>query len=165
MEIKKYIGSLLDSKAQILVHQVNCTGRMASGIAKTIRETYPVVYDEYMEYCKTIPNPKMRLGDINIVKISRKQAVCNLFGQLNYGYDGKRYTSYDALADGFEKLRDFCLEKGVKSIAIPKNLGCGLGGGKWGIVSMIIYETFEKTNLEIETWEYNGTEGQEEISR
>ena len=58
MEIKNYIGSLLDSKAQILVHQVNCTGRMASGIAKTIRETYPVVYDGYMEYFDILPRLK-----------------------------------------------------------------------------------------------------------
>ena len=30
---------------------------------------------------------------------------------------------------------------------------------------MIIHETFRETNLEIEIWEYNGTEGEEEISR
>ena len=156
MEIKNYTGSLLDSKAQILVHQVNCQGRMGSGIAKTIRETYPMVYNEYMGKCGESSKPNILLGDIDIVKVSRKQAVCNLFGQLQYGYDGQRYTSYDAVSDALEKLRDFCVEKGVKSIAFPKNMGCGLGGGKWGVVAMLILETFEKTDLLIELWEYNG---------
>ena len=165
MEIVNYDGSLLDSKAQILVHQVNCAARMASGIAKTIRESYPVVYEEYMQYCKKFANPRMRLGDINIVKVSRKQAVCNLFGQLQYGYDGKRYTSYDAVTQGLEKLRDFCIEKGVKSIAIPYNMGCGLGGGKWNIVWMIILETFNDTNMTVEIWKYDGKEEQQEVSR
>lgn len=156
MKFETYEGSLLDSKAQILVHQVNCQGRMGSGIAKTIRDTYPIVYDEYMKYCEQHPDPKMRLGNINIVKVSNKQAVCNLFGQLQYGYDGKRYTSYDAVSDALERLRDFCVEKGVKSIAFPKKMGCGLGGARWVVIGMMILEIFDKTDLRIELWTYNG---------
>lgn len=153
MEIKNYFGSILDSNAQILVHQVNCAGRMGSGIAKTIREAYPIVYQEYRDFYSQNKEISKLLGSINIVKVSNKRAVCNLFGQIYYGYDGKRYTSYDALTNAFEKLRDFCSEYGLKKIAIPKNMGCGLGGGNWAIVSAIIFETFKETNLEIEIWE------------
>lgn len=156
MEIENYTESLLKSNAQILVHQVNCQGRMGSGIAKTIRDAYPVVYEEYKKFCEQYEKPYERLGKINIVKVSNKQAVCNMFGQLYYGYDGKRYTSYDAVTEALEELRDFCLEKGVKSIAFPRNMGCKLGGGKWGVVAMIIHETFYDTPIKIEVWEYDG---------
>lgn len=155
MELIEYSGSLLDSFAQILVHQVNCQCTMGSGLAKIIKDRYPVVFQEYIEFSNSFEVAYQRLGEINIVKISRKQAVCNLFGQFKYGSDGKRYTSYDALVDGFTKLRDFCVEKGVKSIAIPKNIGCGLGGGDWNIVYAIICSVFEETLLRIEICEYH----------
>lgn len=41
-------GNLLDAPVDYICHQVNCQGRMASGIAKRIRERWPVVYDAYV---------------------------------------------------------------------------------------------------------------------
>ena len=153
MEIKEYNGSILESKAQIIVHQVNCQAAMGSGVAKCIKDKWPIVYDEYMNFCHFDRKWEL-LGEINIVKVSNKQAVCNLFGQYNYGYDNKRYTSYDGLCDGFEKLKSFCQKYSLKSIAVPVNIGCGLGGGNWNIVNTIITETFKDTDVIIEFWKY-----------
>lgn len=145
--------NLFDSKANFLVHQVNCQGVMGSGIAKRIRDEYPVVYDEYVRFCNSFEKKYNLLGQISIVKISNKQAVCNLFGQYNYGHN-MRYTKYDAVVNGFENLRDFCISKGVKSIAIPVNMGCTLAGGNWIIYKTIILETFKDTDIEIEFCKY-----------
>ena len=41
-------GDMFSSTANILCHQVNCMGRMGSGIAKTVREKFPNVYEAYM---------------------------------------------------------------------------------------------------------------------
>ena len=42
--------SVLDFKEHaIIVHGVNCQGKMNSGVAKAIREAFPVVYEEYMK--------------------------------------------------------------------------------------------------------------------
>ena len=145
--------SLLDSNCQILVHQVNCQGVMGSGIAKRIRDEYPIVYNEYVKFCNNFERKYDLLGQISIVKISNKQAVCNLFGQYNYGHN-MRYTKYDAVIEGFETLRNFCISKGVKSIAIPVNMGCTLAGGNWTIYKTIILETFKNTDIEIEFCKY-----------
>lgn len=145
--------SLLDSDCQILVHQVNCQGVMGSGIAKRIREKYPIVYDEYIKFYNSFERKYDLLGKISIVKVSNKQAVCNLFGQYNYGYN-MRYTQYDAVVSGFENLRDFCISKGVRSIAIPVYMGCTLAGGNWAIYKTIILETFKNTDIEIEFCKY-----------
>ncbi len=146
--------SLLDSNCQILVHQVNCQGVMGAGIAKTIRDKYPIVYNEYVKFCSNFEKKYDLLGQIAMVRVSNKQAVCNLFGQYTYGH-GKRYTKYDAVVNGFESLRDFCVEKGVKSIAVPVNMGCTLAGGNWTIYKTIILETFKNTDIEIEFCKYD----------
>lgn len=145
--------SLLDSDCQILVHQVNCMGVMGSGIAKAIRNKYPIVYDEYIKFCKSFEKKYDLLGQIFIVKVSNKQAICNLFGQYTYGHN-KRYTQYDAVVNGFENLRNFCIDKGIKNIAIPVNMGCTLAGGNWIVYKTIILETFKNTDIEIEFCKY-----------
>lgn len=147
--------SLLDSEKQILIHQVNCQAVMGSGIAKAIRDKWPVVYEEYVKFCRNHNTRQECLGQIHIVKISNKQAVCNLFGQFGFSRT-HRDTDYDAVVDAFEHLKVFCVEKGVKSIALPVNMGCGLGGGNWNIYKTIVLEAFKDTEVEIEFCEYNG---------
>lgn len=146
--------SLLDSTCEILVHQVNCQGVMGSGIAKTIRQTYPVVYEHYKGFCDRAQTSWKLLGMIDIVKVSDNQSVCNLFGQHGFG-STERNTSYDAAADGFARLLRYCLENKVSSIAIPVNMGCALGGGNWAVYKTIILETFKDAEIEIEFCEYN----------
>ena len=40
-------GDMFSSAADVLCHQVNCMGRMGSGIAKTVREKFPNVYEAF----------------------------------------------------------------------------------------------------------------------
>lgn len=47
MSIKIIDGNLFDSKAKIIAHQVNCQGKMNSGVAKEVRQRYPHVYRDY----------------------------------------------------------------------------------------------------------------------
>ena len=53
MGIYSKLGNLLESDMDYICHQVNCQGRMASGIAKSIREKWPEVYEAYMNWYKT----------------------------------------------------------------------------------------------------------------
>ena len=46
VEIKT--GNVFDTDAKYICHQVNCKGKMASGVAKEVRERYPDAYWEYM---------------------------------------------------------------------------------------------------------------------
>ena len=40
---------LTTSDADYICHQVNCQGKMNSGVAKAIRERWPVVFEQYMK--------------------------------------------------------------------------------------------------------------------
>lgn len=133
----KYVkGNLLDSDCDYICHQVNCQGVMGSGIAKQIRERWPEVYEMYKRFCEGYEcGPHYLLGHIQFVD---RVGVINMFSQDNYGYDGTRYTSYDAFDKCLQRIRDV-VESGTK-IGFPKNIGCGLGGGNWKVISALIEE-------------------------
>ena len=44
-------GDMFTSDAPYLCHQVNCMGKMGSGIARTVREKFPNAYHDYMTLC------------------------------------------------------------------------------------------------------------------
>lgn len=138
----KYVkGNLLDSNCDYICHQVNCRGRMGSGIAKQIRERFPEVYDHYRtryEHAIQIRlNPDKMLGSSDIVRRKDgKGYIVNMYSQRSYGYDGKRYTSYKAFTFILEQLKKEIPTE--CTIGFPKNIGCGLGGGDWKVISNLI---------------------------
>ena len=141
-------GDILNAKERVIVHQVNCQGVMGSGIAKQIREKYPIVYEEYKElYNHHKSNNYRLLGENQIVKVDSDKYVVNIFGQEYYGRDGKKYTNYNALAKGFSDL----LLKTHCDIAIPYNIGCGYGGGDWDKVfeMLVLLSVDFKHNINI----------------
>jgi len=150
MEIKNIDGNLLDSNAEYIIHQVNCKGAMNSGIAKAIREKWPDVFSKYKNYVDKYNNDV--LGAVLPVKVGENQKVLNLFGQGNYGYDGIRYTSYDAIDTCLEKVAKKCEEKGIKSIALPYHMSCDRGGANWNIIMEMIKQHFEDLDITIEIW-------------
>ena len=87
--IKYKIGDLLTAPQKCIAHQVNCQGVMGSGVAKAIRNEYPKVYKEYREFSDywTRTNKAMLPGYSQIV-YTENRYIFNLFGQINYGYDG-----------------------------------------------------------------------------
>jgi O-acetyl-ADP-ribose deacetylase (regulator of RNase III) len=132
-------GDVLNCKEDVIAHQVNCKGVMGGGVALTLKEKYPENFAKYKNYCQTVH----RLGDCLVVNENGK-AIANLFGQDKYG-TGQRQTDYDALESALTLLRIFAITNGLKSIAIPYKLGCGLAGGDWRVVSEIIDLIFDKS--------------------
>lgn len=146
-------GNLLDADVEYICHQVNCQGRMGSGIAKSIRERWPVVYDEYrakfdemeeklIEVCGSwesqVDVSDVLLGDVQLVRVGDNKTVVNLFAQQYYGYDGKRYTSYDGFWTCLGKIRETV--PAGSTIGFPDHIGCGLGGANWEVILTMIEE-------------------------
>ncbi|MEE1504756.1 MAG: macro domain-containing protein [Acutalibacteraceae bacterium] len=151
-------GDTLTSTADVICHQVNCKGVMGAGLAKQIRDKYPNVYDHYKWHCKTFGQnlgvKSSLLGNI-ILDFGKdidngKQIIASLFAQDGYGRD-KRYTDYEALRKSLKCLSLF-LGGHENTIAIPYQMGCGLGGGDWNIVLSIIEE--ELASYTVEIWKY-----------
>jgi O-acetyl-ADP-ribose deacetylase (regulator of RNase III) len=130
-------------KHGVLLQQVNAQGVMRSGIAKDIREKWPAVFTAYKKV--VVPSSEIgldgihHLGKVIPVEVEPDLWVVSIVGQRYYGKDGRRYTSYDALASGFEKVATFLKETGFthKDVHHPL-LGCGLGGAEWSVVEALI---------------------------
>lgn len=145
--------SLLEAKEDIIIHQVNCQGKMNSGIAKQIREKWPQVYNDYMvKWSSYASRPSILLGEVQLVAVEDNKFVANLFGQLSYGYDGQRYTSYDALYDGLTYVKNMA-QQFNKSVAIPFKMGCERGGADWFIVDSMIQRVFADYEVHLYKWE------------
>lgn len=108
----------------IICHQVNCQRTMGSGVAKTVRDAFPEVYEAYLKF-------EPRLGAVQVCATHCPQLfVANIFGQDRYGR-GKQHTVYRAVVEAFDSL-EARRPKGSK-VLIPHHMGCGLGGGDWAI--------------------------------
>lgn len=138
-------GDVLKVERGIIVHGCNTQGAMGAGIALTIKNRFPHVYQAYKEYEKT---HGLKLGSAHAVKIDEDKWIVNAITQhlptYRLGVSG-RLASYDAIASCFEKVVEFADEfekDSGKSIEIvfPK-IGAGLGGANWDIIEAIIDNT------------------------
>lgn len=141
--LKVIEGDLLNIDEGIIVHQVNCRGKMGSGLAGQLRTKYPTIYTSYMnKYNEFLMSGETMplLGTIQLVNITAKLKIGNAFTQFNYGYDGKLYTNYDAIKKAFSHLKLV----NIRSIPvyIPYQYGSNLGGGRWETVNEIIAEAY-----------------------
>lgn len=153
-------GSILDASEQYIVHQCNCVTINSAGLALAIFQKYP--YANVYSTRQNVSTP----GSIEVRGNGNDQRyVIALFGQY---YPGKH--SYDAIEkynDTFvfakssdslvsremyfqTGLRLISLIDGIKSVAFPWQIGCGLAGGDWVSYSNMI-QNFAKNNPMIET--------------
>jgi O-acetyl-ADP-ribose deacetylase (regulator of RNase III) len=135
------VGNLLDSNCDYICHQVNCQGKMNSGIAKSIREKWIEVYHSYMERFR-VENSATFLGTIQDIQTFDGPHVINMFSQEYYGYDGRRYTSYDAFWNCLNLIKNI-VPKGSK-IGFPRYIGCVRGGANWNVIEAMIFEVLDE---------------------
>lgn len=154
------IGNLLDSDCDYICHQVNCQGVMGSGIAKQIRERWPGVYEGYKAWYDSCSadSPdgqayRWMMGTNLTVPVSATKFIVNMAAQARCGYDGARYTSYDAFDRCLHDIKDSVPKR--RTIGFPKNIGCGLGGGNWKVISALIEEILGE-EYEVYIYEYFG---------
>lgn len=152
MKITYHKGDLLESNCDYICHQVNCQGVMGSGLALQVRNKWPQVYREYVDFCENIEENKWLLGRIQLIKIDEKTTAVNMFGQYEYGSDGKKYTSYDAFWECLQRLKETIPEGSI--IGMPSKIGCVRGGANFGVILTMIIETFQDCDIDIQIWEY-----------
>lgn len=136
MKIQYIKGDLFSTEHKYILHGCNSRGVMGSGVARIVRDRYPLAYERYTIWC----SKGFRLGSSLLVDCGDK-TIINAVTQQNYGKvseqqgpNPKRYVSYDAVATIFEELETLIPNS---TIAMPL-IGCALGGGDWSVVSAII---------------------------
>lgn len=162
--ITYHSGNILDSGADLICHQVNCRGAMNSGVAKAIRQKWPQVYTEYASAAKDIDigfgdknlSWEHMLGHIQIVYLSEEnghsKGVINMFSQEGYGYDGRRYTSYDAFWSCLGEIKKYINPE--KTIAFPARIGCVRGGANWEVIFTMI-DVVLGDDYNVEIWDFD----------
>lgn len=135
--LKVVTGNLLNETKGILVHGVNCQGKMGAGIALQIKQHYPYAFNSYLAFCRARGyEAQHMLGCVDFVQMSDQLIIANAFIQDTYGPGGRRYVSYDAIDRCFASVNQYALKTGLP-VKYPK-IGAGLAGGCWDIISAII---------------------------
>lgn len=167
MKTKHVYGNIFDSDADAILHQVNCQGAMGSGIAKQVKDRYPVVYQHYKTLCDEHEKQRTRcclnqsplLGQIQICYKEDylvgdpnmdTQAIVNLFAQDGFGR-GKCWTDYAALNECLKKVN---LIFAGRKVAVPYHMSCCRGGGDWSVVSKMLEDTL--VDCDVAIYEYDG---------
>lgn len=154
--VTEKIGNLLEAPVDVIVHQANLFCTFGAGIAARIKNVFP---EAYAADCATAEGDVKKLGTFSIGKITNPpgqiKRVINLYSQVGIGGQD-RNTSYDAMVNGLTKLRivlENAASRGTKyKLGIPFQLGCGLANGSWPICRAIIFDVFEKSDIEVEIY-------------
>lgn len=148
MLIKTIKGDITKVKTGIIAHGVNCKGVMGSGVAKAIKEKWPIVYEEFRKQS----TGKKMLGTAHCIPVGKGLWIANCYTQENYGRDGKRYASLDAITVSLEKVFNFAKQNDI-IVSIPK-IGCGLGGLDWDKeVLIVVGELASRYDVEVHVYE------------
>lgn len=163
-KIKKHTGDILTLTRGILVQGCNAQGVMGSGIAKSIRDKWPDVFDVYraswpnhiglgsVTYCKgTNYWPHKHSWSVGLSdQLPPSLIVANAVTQEFYGRDPSVvYASYDAIAACFAVIRIEAMRTGLP-VHFPL-IGCGQAHGDWLQVEDIIMDALGP-NIEKHLW-------------
>jgi O-acetyl-ADP-ribose deacetylase (regulator of RNase III) len=134
--MKQLEGDLIslaeEGRFDVIVHGCNCFCAMGSGIAKTIKDKYPLAYQVDRQ---TEKGSRDKLGNYSSASVgyNREFIVVNAYTQFSYSRH-KVDVNYEALKQVFATIkRDFS----GKRIGYPL-IGAGLAGGDWNIIEAII---------------------------
>ncbi len=132
--IKK--GNIIDSEAEAVVNTVNTMGVMGAGIALQFKKNFPENFKSYEDAAK---NGIIKIGKLFITETNR---LTNPKYIINFPTkkDWKHPSKLSWIKDGLIELRNFIIEKNIKSIAIPP-LGCGNGKLDWNDVKPLILDS------------------------
>lgn len=142
-----------EGQGDVIVHGTNCF-KMNSGVAKTIRETFPQAYEAFL---KGRPGDRSRMGTIDVVKVEshgKPLTIINAYVQYNWGRDPNvAYVDAEALRKSFKAIAKAVAPD--QRILIPR-IGAGLGNGCWVSLSNII--RLEMINHDLTLVDYDGSE-------
>jgi O-acetyl-ADP-ribose deacetylase (regulator of RNase III) len=133
MKIEYVKGNLFETDIEYIVHGCNAQGVMGSGVAKIVRDDY---FDAYKFYVEQYDEHGLKLGDVQFVPANGK-IIVNAITQDNFGRTGHRFVSYEAVAECMRTVNRVVKLSGHTRVAMPQ-IGAGLGGGNWEIISRII---------------------------
>jgi O-acetyl-ADP-ribose deacetylase (regulator of RNase III) len=129
-------GDILLSKAQAIAHGISPHDNFGQGLALSLREHWPALYQDFRHYCKT-RNPDA--GGLWAWMSADGRKVINLFTQEPPRATGQHpgRASVKHVGHCLRELRKVVEAEGVTSLAMPR-LATGVGGLEWTEVEALV---------------------------
>ena len=132
-------------EVHVIAHCCNDIGEFGAGFVVPLAKQYPGVKQEYKSYIRRTENP---LGSVFMFKTEYENLwIANIIGQHNLvPINGEPPVRYNALKQGFIETVMFFKTEHIH-FHMPR-LGCGLAGGEWSKVEIILNEILLLNNVE-----------------
>lgn len=125
-----------------IMHGCNAQGVMGSGVAKIIRDKYPIAYEQYHDQA-----PNYILGEVIPVVVEPNLVIVNAITQEFFGTD-RVHVDYDAVEQACRGVKHLALSGIIESqdIHFPF-IGAGLAGGDQQTLLNIFEQQFAPASL------------------
>ena len=124
-----------------LAHCISADFALGAGIAKQFDQVYNM--RKKLKYAYGIPDGEKYSEDY----VGNALLVDNVFNLVTKRRSFHKPT-YDDLRSSLEDMKDICNLNFITKLAMPL-IGCGLDGLSWDVVSEMIKEVFEDTDIDI----------------
>lgn len=143
-------GDLFSVSEGYILHGCNAQGVMGSGVARIVRDRYPIAFEQYRRRYDTV---SLNLGDVIPVIVSPTLVIINGVTQHLFGRDGGPYVNYAALHSVFEDSVKIAQSDLVPCTDLHLPLvGGGLGGGDCDRIIEMMQDVFSKVNINTTLW-------------
>ena len=120
---------------KIIAHICNDQGKWGAGFVLAVSRRWSAPEESYRE-CPE----EWRLGGVQVVPVEQDISVANMIAQHRTGYspDGQPPIRYNALRTCLKLVNEIAKRTNA-TLHMPR-IGCGLAGGRWEEVEMIILD-------------------------
>jgi len=147
-KINYIFGSALEpiSKPAIICHICNNVGAWGAGFVIAISRKWDKPEASYRKWYKSGYN--WELGNVQFVKVENDIHIANMIAQNNISFNsGSAPIDYKAVRKSLIKLATKATLLNA-TVHMPR-IGCGLAGGKWNEIEVIINETLIARNIPV----------------
>ncbi|MBN8281201.1 MAG: macro domain-containing protein [Gammaproteobacteria bacterium] len=131
-------GDILLSRAAAIAHGVSPDDNFHQGLALSLREQWPALYQDFRHYCKT---QKAECGSLWTWAGADGRRIVNLFTQdpprATGGHPGRATVQH--VGHALKKLHALAEKEKLASLALPR-LATGVGGLEWTAVQPLLQQ-------------------------
>lgn len=130
-----------------IAHGCNCFHQMGAGVAGQLARAYPPIYA--IDKANTLMGDSYKLGTFTKATGKFGQICFNLYTQYEPGPN----LDYGALVDCMIELNQWGSNKINPPVIYTPRIGCGIAGGDWEKVSVLIDMFTPNLNVIIVDWD------------
>ena len=138
---------------KIIAHICNDLGKWGKGFVMAVSARWPEPEAAYREWHRDRSSNDFGLGAVQFVQVERYIWVANMIAQ--HGVRGGSRTApirYEAVEECLSKVSVKAVELGA-SVHMPR-IGCGLAGGKWERIELIIVKTLCEADVPVTVYDF-----------